>query len=157
MDSPIPDRMKTILLIATGLGLCALAKAQNVNYNVNMTPGELDARRQAGALANDPSYQYGLMNVQATFEAFQRHLHDENRARDFYPSPDVVLVVGRSTPSGKEAPATPGSRSGKETPVTPAYNQSTGATYNPSPDVVVVGRRADGSTYRLEGKTSAPN
>jgi hypothetical protein len=155
MDSPIPDRMKTILLIVTGLGLCALAKAQNVN--VNTTFEELDARRQAGALANDPSYQFGLTNSQAIFEAFQRHLHEENRARDFYPSPDVVLVVGRSTPSGKEAPATPGSRSGKETPVTPSYNQSTGATYNPSPDVVVVGRRADGSTYRLEGKTSAPN
>jgi hypothetical protein len=143
--------MKSILVLAAGLTLCTLgAKAQNVNYNVNMTADELAQKQQATALANDPSYQYGLMNVQATFEAFQRHLHDENRAKVYAPSPDVVVVYGAT--AGKETPAKPTSTSGKETPVTPAYNQGVAATYNPSPDVVLVGRRANGSTYLLEGK-----
>ena len=143
--------MKSILTLAAGLTLCTLgAKAQNVNYNVNMTAGELAQKQQATALENDPEYQYGLMNCQATFQAFQRHLRDENLARAYAPSPDVVVVQGATR--AQQNPATPASTSSRETPTTPAYNQSIAATYNPTPDVVVVGRHSDGSTYRLEGR-----
>jgi hypothetical protein len=95
------------------------------------------------------------MDVQATFAASQEHLHEENRAKVYAPSPDVVVVQG-VTPA-KENPATPASTSGKATPTTPTNNQSLAATYNPTPDVVVVGRHSDGSTYCLDGKeTQAP-
>ena len=114
------------------------------------TPGELAQKQQATALDNDPAHQYGLMDCQATFQAFQRHLRDENLARAYTPSPDVIIVQGAAR--AKETPGTPASTYGKDTPTTPTYNQSIAATYNPTPDVVVVGRRSDGSTYRVDGK-----